>query len=124
MGKSSRDKRDIYYRLAKEKGFRARSAFKLIHLNQQFGFLDDLETKNVVDLCAAPGSWSQVLASQENIEKIIAVDLQAMVFYHQNFYNQSFIMIYRPLFLELHKFKLILLKGQLWKTFYLIFPVN
>lgn len=36
MKKTSKDKRDIYYRLAKEEGWRARSAFKLIHLDQQF----------------------------------------------------------------------------------------
>ncbi|KAG6010888.1 hypothetical protein E4U21_002557 [Claviceps maximensis] len=49
MGKSSKDKRDAYYRLAKEQGWRARSAFKLLQLDE-------------VDLCAAPGSWSQVLS--------------------------------------------------------------
>lgn len=61
MGKSSKDKRDIYYRLAKEQGWRARSAFKLLHLDEQFKFFNG-EVKNVVDLCAAPGSWSQVLS--------------------------------------------------------------
>ena len=39
MGKSSRDKRDIYYRLAKEEGWRARSAFKLMHIDEEFGIL-------------------------------------------------------------------------------------
>lgn len=36
MGKSSKDKRDVYYRLAKERGYRARSAFKLLHINEEF----------------------------------------------------------------------------------------
>ena len=36
MGRSSKDKRDVYYRLAKEQGWRARSAFKLLHLNDEF----------------------------------------------------------------------------------------
>ncbi|MPC09835.1 putative tRNA (cytidine(32)/guanosine(34)-2'-O)-methyltransferase [Portunus trituberculatus] len=36
MGRSSKDKRDIYYRLAKEEGWRARSAFKLIQINEEF----------------------------------------------------------------------------------------
>lgn len=40
MGKTSKDKRDIYYRLAKEEGWRARSAFKLIHIDQVFHILD------------------------------------------------------------------------------------
>ncbi len=60
MGKSSKDKRDAYYRLAKEQGWRARSAFKLIQLDEQFKLFDGVT--RVVDLCAAPGSWSQVLS--------------------------------------------------------------
>lgn len=74
MGKSSKDKRDIYYRLAKEEGWRARSAFKLIQIHENFDLLNS-NVKKAVDLCAAPGSWSQVL-SKHNIETIIAVDLQ------------------------------------------------
>lgn len=60
MGKSSKDKRDAYYRLAKEQGWRARSAFKLIQIDEQFNLFDGMT--RVVDLCAAPGSWSQVLS--------------------------------------------------------------
>jgi tRNA (cytidine32/guanosine34-2'-O)-methyltransferase len=85
MGRSSKDKRDVYYRLAKEEGWRARSAFKLMQIDDEFGVLSGVE--RVVDLCAAPGSWSQVLAkrlrgggkekSGERV-KIVAVDLQAM----------------------------------------------
>ena len=36
MGRTSKDKRDVYYRLAKENGWRARSAFKLLQLNEEF----------------------------------------------------------------------------------------
>lgn len=36
MGKSSKDKRDVYYRQAKEEGWRARSAFKLLQIDEQF----------------------------------------------------------------------------------------
>uniref|UniRef100_A0A3B4UR71 Putative tRNA (cytidine(32)/guanosine(34)-2'-O)-methyltransferase n=1 Tax=Seriola dumerili TaxID=41447 RepID=A0A3B4UR71_SERDU len=68
MGRSSKDKRDIYYRLAKEEGWRARSAFKLLQLDHEFNLFTGVN--RAVDLCAAPGSWSQV--------KIVAVDLQAM----------------------------------------------
>ncbi|CVL05072.1 23S rRNA (-2'-O)-methyltransferase [Fusarium proliferatum] len=60
MGKSSKDKRDAYYRLAKEQGWRARSAFKLLQLDEEFDLFADVT--RVVDLCAAPGSWSQVLS--------------------------------------------------------------
>ncbi len=62
MGKASKDKRDIYYRKAKEEGWRARSAFKLLQVDEAFCILDGV--RHVVDLCAAPGSWSQVLGKR------------------------------------------------------------
>ncbi|KAK9462713.1 FtsJ-like methyltransferase-domain-containing protein [Lipomyces oligophaga] len=78
MGKCSKDKRDIYYRKAKEEGWRARSAFKLLQLDSEFHFLENVT--RVVDLCAAPGSWSQVLSRKltENGSDatIVSVDLQ------------------------------------------------
>ncbi|XP_029680517.1 putative tRNA (cytidine(32)/guanosine(34)-2'-O)-methyltransferase [Formica exsecta] len=89
MGKTSKDKRDIYYRKAKEEGWRARSAFKLLQIDTECHIFDGVS--KAVDLCAAPGSWSQVLARKlnENYKKalekgdasppkIVAVDLQAM----------------------------------------------
>ena len=60
MGRSSKDKRDVYYRLAKEEGWRARSAFKLLQINDELNIFSGV--RRVVDLCAAPGSWSQVLS--------------------------------------------------------------
>ena len=60
MGRCSKDKRDIYYRKAKEVGFRARSAFKLLQLDEEHDLFRGVQ--RAVDLCAAPGSWSQVLA--------------------------------------------------------------
>jgi tRNA (cytidine32/guanosine34-2'-O)-methyltransferase len=65
MGKASKDKRDAYYRLAKEQNWRARSAFKLIQIDEQFDLFahaDPDSVTRVLDLCAAPGSWSQVLS--------------------------------------------------------------
>lgn len=65
MGRSSKDKRDAYYRLAKEQNWRARSAFKLIQIDEQFDLFEHENPEKVtrvVDLCAAPGSWSQVLS--------------------------------------------------------------
>ncbi|KAJ3347689.1 putative tRNA (cytidine(32)/guanosine(34)-2'-O)-methyltransferase [Allomyces javanicus] len=79
MGRTSKDKRDIYYRLAKEQGWRARSAFKLLQVDEEFQILNGV--RRAVDLCAAPGSWSQVLGRQlADVDgaKIVAVDLQAM----------------------------------------------
>ena len=88
MGKSSKDKRDIYYRKAKEEGWRARSAFKLLQIDDSFDIFKNV--KHVVDLCAAPGSWSQVLSRklylparaagvpEDDLPKIVAIDLQPM----------------------------------------------
>jgi tRNA (cytidine32/guanosine34-2'-O)-methyltransferase len=80
MGRLSRDKRDVYYRRAKEKGYRARSAFKLLQLDSEFKIFEGVT--RAVDLCAAPGSWSQVLAdrleSNDESPNIVAVDLQPM----------------------------------------------
>ena len=70
MGRSSKDKRDVYYRLAKEEGWRARSAFKLLQINDEFNIFSGV-TK-VVDLCAAPGSWSQVLSKKLRTEVSLA----------------------------------------------------
>ncbi|KAG9396806.1 Ribosomal RNA large subunit methyltransferase E [Carpediemonas membranifera] len=75
--------RDVYYRRAKEEGWRARSAFKLLEIDANFSVLQGVQ--RAVDLCAAPGSWSQVLSRviYERSEKkddirLIAVDLNEM----------------------------------------------
>ena len=39
MGRTSKDKRDVYYRQAKEEGWRARSAYKLLHIDEEYGIL-------------------------------------------------------------------------------------
>ena len=117
MGRLSRDKRDVFYRKAKETGYRARSAYKLLQIDAQFDLfglrhieadqrqphphVDDrpvdggqrghdqilehsrdssspagarrstsstsrspLVVRRAVDLCAAPGGWSQVLVER------------------------------------------------------------
>ena len=82
-GKHTKDKRDIYYRRAKEEGWRARSAFKLLQIDEQLGLFDGVT--RAVDLCAAPGSWSQVLsrrllANAEAAPRVHAVASRAPAF--------------------------------------------
>ncbi|MFQ5884847.1 MAG: RlmE family RNA methyltransferase [Thermoplasmata archaeon] len=70
-------KEDIYYRKAKAKGYRSRAAYKLIQINEKFAIIHQGDL--VVDLGAAPGSWSQV--SVELVGKkgrVIAVDRKRM----------------------------------------------
>lgn len=78
MGKVSKDKRDIYYRKAKEQGWRARSAFKLLQIDQKFNIFDGVT--RAVDLCAAPGSWSQVLSRKLYLGEEIDIKEKVNIF--------------------------------------------
>lgn len=68
--------RDKYFQQAKRDGYRARSAYKLVELNERFKLLRAGMT--ILDLGAAPGSWSQVAAQLSQGAKIVAVDLSPM----------------------------------------------
>lgn len=52
-------KRDVYRRLAKERGYRSRAAFKLMEINKSYHIIR--RGMYVVDLGCAPGGWLQVV---------------------------------------------------------------
>jgi 23S rRNA (uridine2552-2'-O)-methyltransferase len=64
---------DPYVKKAKAEGYRSRAAYKLIELDEKFGFLKDV--RYVVDLGAAPGGWSQVVRKQLPKSKVVGIDL-------------------------------------------------
>ena len=74
------NKTDSFYRKAKEEGFRARSVYKLKEIHYNYNILNNCN--NFLDLCAAPGSWSQmlrILTKDNKNSKIISVDIQDIV---------------------------------------------
>lgn len=75
---------DKYFTLAKQKGYRARSAFKLLEIQKKFNLLK--AGQNVVDLGAAPGSFMQVIREIVGPQgRVFGIDLQEMEpFPHEN----------------------------------------
>ena len=64
---------DPYVERAHKDGYRARAAYKIIEMNEKYHFLKNGQV--VVDLGAAPGSWSQYVAREFPKSKIFAMDL-------------------------------------------------
>jgi 23S rRNA (uridine2552-2'-O)-methyltransferase len=68
-----RQAHDPYVARAQKDGYRARAAYKIIEMNEKYHFLKNGQV--IVDLGAAPGSWSQYVARDFPKSKIFAMDL-------------------------------------------------
>ncbi len=64
---------DPYVKRARAEGYRSRAAYKLIELDERFGFLKG--SRRVIDLGLAPGGWSQVVRRQVPKAAIVGIDL-------------------------------------------------
>lgn len=68
-------RKDQYRRLAKDQGFRARSAYKLLQLNNSYHILK--RGNKVIDLGCAPGGWLQVATKEVGpAGKVIGIDIK------------------------------------------------
>ena len=72
----NKQRRDTYVRQSKVDGYRARSAYKLIEIDKKFKIFKGGMT--VIDIGAAPGSWSQYASKVVKNGKIISIDLKDM----------------------------------------------
>ena len=72
----NKQRRDIYVRQSKVDGYRARSAYKLIEIDEKFKIFKG--GLSIIDIGAAPGSWSQYALKASKNSKLISVDLKKM----------------------------------------------
>jgi len=72
----NKQRRDTYVRQSKVDGYRARSAYKLIEIDEKFKIFKGGLT--VIDIGAAPGSWSQYASKVVKNGKIVSIDLKEM----------------------------------------------
>ena len=72
----NKQKRDIYIRRAKVAGYRSRAAYKLIEIDEKFKIFRN--GISIIDLGAAPGSWSQYASKKIKNGKIVSIDLNDM----------------------------------------------
>ena len=72
----NKQRRDTYVRQSKVDGYRARSAYKLIEIDEKFKIFKG--GMSVIDIGAAPGSWSQYVSKTVKNGKLISIDLKDM----------------------------------------------
>ena len=72
----NKQKRDFFVRQSKVEGYSSRAAYKLIEINEKFKILKN--GISLVDLGAAPGSWSQYISRNFKNIKLLSIDLKAI----------------------------------------------
>ena len=72
----NKQRRDTYVRQSKVDGYRARSAYKLIEIDEKFKIFKG--GISVIDIGAAPGSWSQYALKAAKSGRLISIDLKEM----------------------------------------------
>ena len=72
----NKQRRDIYVRKSHIDGYRARSAYKLIEIDEKFKILKN--GISVIDLGASPGSWSQYIVRSVKSGRLVSIDLKKM----------------------------------------------
>ncbi len=72
----NKQRRDIYVRQSKVDGFRARSAYKLKEIDEKFKIFKS--GISIIDIGAAPGSWSQYAAKVVKSGRLVSIDLKKM----------------------------------------------
>jgi len=72
----NKQRRDTYVRQSKVEGYRARSAYKLIEIDEKFKIFKG--GMIVIDIGAAPGSWSQYVSKTVKNGRLISIDLKDM----------------------------------------------
>ena len=107
----SRQNNDFYVKEAKARGYRSRSAFKLIEINKKFKFLKN--NLNIVDLGSAPGGWSQVCSEINKNGKTLSIDILDMdkidnVFFYKKDFNETDFFDFVNNFFENNKVDLLL----------------
>ena len=77
-----KQRRDTYVKQSKIDGYRARSAYKLKEIDEKFKIFKGGMT--VIDIGAAPGSWSQYVSRVVKSGKLISIDLREMDLIEKN----------------------------------------
>ena len=70
----NKQKRDIYVRRSQVEGYRARSVYKLIEINEKFKIFKN--GYSVIDIGASPGSWSQYVSKSVKSGRLVSIDLK------------------------------------------------